>query len=170
MSSSTSAKSERSPDTPVEKLRQELDRLIDAVWTQGERAVEAVGLRGAADRTWIPNVDIVESHDSVHVFVDLPGVDANAIEISLTGNMLSIKGVRTASPRKPDDVPHRCELPAGSFARAVPLPVAVDPDKVQAETKNGVLIVTLAKEERIKPRHIKVESKSPNANCGPVAS
>lgn len=166
MSASNSTR-DRSADSPVEKLRQELDKLIDAVWTQGERAIDAVGLRGQ-EKNWVPDVDIVESHDAVLVSVDLPGVEANLIEISLTGNMLSIKGQRVRGPQRPEDVCHRRELPTGTFCRSVPLPVAVDPDKVSAETKNGVLVVTLAKEERIKPRHIRVESKSAAESSGPV--
>lgn len=168
MSSSTRG-DRTTPETPVDKLRQEFERLIDAVWTQGERAIDAVGLR-PLDKSWVPQVDVVESHDVVQVAVDLPGVDASQLDISLLGNMLTIKGQRSLNPHRPEDVCHRRELPGGPFKRSIPLPVAVDPDKVVAETKNGVLLVTLSKEERIKPRQIRVDSQSSATGEAPASS
>lgn len=160
MSSSSSPRSDRSFDTPAEKLRHEVERLIEAVWAQGEKAIDAVGL-GGVDKSWTPAVDVTETQDSVQVLMDLPGVDPQGIEISLVGNMLTIKGARITPILRPEDSRHRRESPTGAFSRSIPLPTAVDPDKVSADSKNGVLTVTLAKEERIKARHIKVETKAP---------
>lgn len=155
-------------DTPVEKLRDLVAGLIDSVAEQGEKVIDAVGLR-TGGKTWCPNVDIIESEETVRVVVDLPGASASSIELTLTGNMLTLKGERIVSPTRPGDLVHRHERETGSFSRSIALPVAVNCEKVSADAKDGVLTVTLAKEERVKPRHIQV-SVSGVAGPGPVCS
>lgn len=149
-------------ETPVEKLRDLVAGLIDTVAEQGEKVIDAVGLRGGA-KPWCPNVDIIESEETVRVVVDLPGASAQAIDLTLTGNMLTLKGERAASPTRPGDVVHRRERETGSFCRSIALPVAVNSEKVSADAKDGVLTVTLAKEERVKPRHIQISGASGGA-------
>lgn len=142
-------------ETPVEKLRDLVAGLIDTVAEQGEKVIDAVGLRGGRGQ-WCPNVDVLESSETVRVIVDLPGVDPQSLEVTLTGNMLTLKGERTAICAGTGDAVHRRERDTGTFCRSIPLPVAVNGEKVSADSKCGVLTVTLAKEERIKPRHIPV--------------
>lgn len=150
--------STRTHESPVDRLRQEFERLIDNVWTQGERAADAIGLK---TRLWSPIVDIVETSDSLQVLVDLPGLDPSEIQLVLTGNMLTIKGERKPHVIAAADVMHRRERNAGPFQRAIPLPIAVDPDQVSASSKNGVLTVTLRRVAPAAPREIRVE---PNAS------
>jgi len=160
--------SKSSHETPVERLRQELDRVLDTFWTQGERAIDAIGLRPGG-KHWVPDVDMIETCESVVVLCDLPGVDPQSVEILLTGNMLTVKGDRMLSPILHDgDVRHRQESPNGVFNRSVPLPASVDPDKVSAEARNGVLTITVAKRESAKVRQIKVDVK--RAETPPTAS
>lgn len=146
-------------ETPVEKLRDVVAGWIDIVATQGERAIDAVGLRGAG-RPWVPSTDILETEDRVVVRIDLPGVEPEKVEILLVGNMLTIKGESPAVSLEKRETLHRHERPTGAFSRSIPLPVAVDSEKVSAESKNGVLTVTLAKEERVKPRQIPIGVKT----------
>ena len=146
----------RSGENPVDRLRQEFERWLETAWTQGERAVDAFGLRGKIPG---PEVDVVETPDTVEIAVDLPGVDPQAVEITLAGNMLTLKGMRVAPVLAPQDVSHRKERTSGQFSRSIPLPVAVDSEKVSAEAKNGVLIIHLSKEESLKPRQIHVKVK-----------
>lgn len=143
-------------ETPVDRLRDVVAGWIDAVATQGEKAYEAFGKRAPGSH-WVPGVDVVESEDQVQVLVDLPGVDSQKVEILLTGNMLTIKGERP--PVAPAEATvHRRERAGGAFCRSVPLPVAVDPERVAAASHHGVLTVTLAKEEKVRPRHIPVQT------------
>ncbi len=146
-------------ESPAEKLREVVAGWIDIVATQGERAIDAVGLRGAG-RPWVPSVDILETDDQVVVRVDLPGVDPEKVEILLIGNMLTIKGESPRAPLEKRETLHRHERPRGEFSRSIPLPVAVDSEKVSADSKHGVLTVTLAKEERVKPRQIPIGVKT----------
>jgi HSP20 family protein len=151
-------RNERSCETPVDKLRQEFEKLLETVWSQGERAADMMGLRQPG-RNWMPPADIVETHDAVLVRLDLPGVDPDTLDVILTGNMLTVKGHRLLEEVKTEDVAHRRERPAGIFSRAIPLPCSVDCDRVAAESKNGVLTITISKVESEKTRHIKVHVK-----------
>lgn len=138
-----------------ERLRQELDNLLETAWTQGSRAFDTV--RGYAGKFWTPLADVVETRDSCLVTIDLPGCDPATVEVSLLGNMLTVKGDRAAAAAAEGSTSHRHERPHGPFCRSIPLPAPVDPDKVVAEAKHGVLSICLTKLEAAKPRQIKVE-------------
>ena len=131
---------------PLERVRHEMDRWIDAAKSTGERALETLGLLGAG-RPSMPAIDIIELPEEVVVLIDLPGVLAEAVELSLTGNMLTVKATRTghgfseaANPRL-----HLTERANVRFERAIPLPVAVNADAIRAETRDGLLTVSLLK-------------------------
>jgi HSP20 family protein len=153
---------QESNETPSEKLRDVIAGWIDTVTIQGERAIDSLGLRGAG-KPWIPAVNVVESPEQVVVQVDLPGVDPSQVEIVLLGNMLTIKGEQAACFAQFGRSVHRRERPTGAFSRSIPLPAAVNPDQVSADSKFGVLTVTLAKEERAKPRPIPITVNTPGA-------
>jgi HSP20 family protein len=157
-----SSASESTYETPAEKLREVVAGWIDVVASQGERAIDAIG-RFTPGKPWFPNVDVVETEDKVVVRVDVPGVDPAKVDVVLLGNMLTIKGDEPAPELQKGEIVHRRERPAGCFSRSIPLPVAVDPEKVTAESKHGVLTITLAKEDRVKPRHIHVGVKHAGA-------
>lgn len=146
-------------ESPAEKLRDVVAGWIDMVASQGERAIDAFGMRPPG-KPWVPHADVVESAERVVVHVDVPGVDPQTVEILLVGNMLTVKGDQPAPPSQSGETVHRRERPTGTFTRSIALPVPVDPEKVSAESKNGVLTVTLAKEERVKPRHIPIGVKA----------
>ena len=151
-------KSSCSSEKPFERLRQELDTLLESAWTQGSRAFDTV--RGYAGKFWTPLADVVETPEICLVTIDLPGCDPQSVEVSLLGNMLTVMGERTAAGASDQMTPHRQERPTGPFCRSIPLPAPVDPDKVVAESKHGVLTIQLRKLETAKPRQIKVEIKS----------
>jgi HSP20 family protein len=143
------------PETPVDKLREVVAGLIDAVATQGGKAIDSLGLR-TAGRSWLPNIDVIEENEYVVVAVDVPGVDPNEVEILLAGNMLTVKGRVPGFERTPKEMVHRRERPAGTFSRSIPLPVAVNSEQVNADARHGVLTIRLAKADRVKARQIPV--------------
>lgn len=147
-----------SNESPAEKLREVIAGWIDTVASQGERAIDSLGL-GRCGKPWIPHADVVEGPEQVVVQVDLPGVDPDQVEILLVGNMLTIKGGDATAAASPGLTVHRCERPCGRFSRSIPLPIAVDAEQVTAESKHGVLTVKLGKEERAKPRQIPIAVK-----------
>ena len=142
--------------SPVERLRQEFEKFLEGAMSQGERAMDIVGLKDLTRPAVLP-ADIVESPEQLQVFVDVPGVDPQLVDITLVGNMLTLRLERTGVKAVGAQVLHRSERACGPLTRSFPLPAAVDPTKVTAESRHGVLIITLPKEEKSKPRQIQVQ-------------
>lgn len=148
--------------SPVERLRQEFEKFLEGAMSQGERAMDLVGLKDLTRPAVLP-ADIVESPEQVQVFVDVPGVDPQLVEITLVGNMLTLRLERVAIKAVGAQVLHRNERAGGTLTRSFPLPANVDPTKVTAESRHGVLVITLPKEEKSKPRHIQVQVQHTSA-------
>ena len=142
---------------PLEKLRQELDSLLEAAWSNGERALDAFGFKSTKPQC--PDVDVVESDESVTVYADLPGIDPQTVDVTLVGNMLTLKAERIFPMHRDGEVHLLHERARGLFYRSVPLTVPVNPDLVSAETHHGTLVVRLTKQNVAKPKHIRVEVK-----------
>lgn len=141
----------------VQRLRQEFDRWLETAMSQGGKALDALGLRGK--RPWYPAVDVMETPENVRVLVNLPGVDPATVDVSIAGNMLTIKGDAPEVALSDQDVAHVRQRNCGPFERSIPMPVPVDADRVIAEARQGVLTVQLAKAERAIPRQIHVRSE-----------
>lgn len=138
-----------------EKLRQELDSLLESAWTNGEKALDRMGLR-TSTAAFDPTLDLIETEENVIVVVEVPGMEPSLVDVSLVGNMLTLRGERLPIPVAEADKRHLHELRGGKFTRSVPLPVAVDPEKVSASAKNGILTIQLAKQHVAKPRQIPI--------------
>jgi HSP20 family protein len=150
---------------PFERLRQELDRWFDAARVAGERTLDAVGL--ASDtRPLTPQTDLLETETDLHVLVDLPGVTADGVDLSLSGPLLLLKALRLPSPLLTEGTKvHRRERITTTFELSIPLPAAVDPDSVRALVRDGVLHVTLKKTHFAQSRQIPIQrgdSMTPN--------
>jgi HSP20 family protein len=143
---------------PIHVLQTELNRLFDEYWHPGR--VEAAGpapmdLEAAS---WSPAVDVVESPDGFVVSAELPGVDPSTIDLSVTGNVLTLRGVKPfEGTESPGTGPLR-ERKFGPFHRQVTLPGEVNYDAAQAEARQGVLIIRIPKQEASKPRTIRVQT------------
>jgi HSP20 family protein len=105
---------------------------------------------------FMPAVDVRESPDAYHFRVDLPGVKDPDVDISLTGNRLTISGQRQEEKRDERDRYHSYELAYGSFSRSFTLPDGTDPDNVRAQMQDGVLEITVPKRPEIKPRRVAI--------------
>lgn len=144
----------------IDRLRTEFDKLLGIAVEQGERALDKLGLFGN-EAVWMPRVDLLEQEEQVQVYYDLPGVTAEEINITLAGNMLTVTGTRsTGTTTTAGQTVRMSERPSGQFRRSVPMPVAVDPDKVIASVQNGILSVVLEKSSTEKPRQIPINSAS----------
>jgi len=113
-----------------------------------------------SQRPWTPAVDILETDNELVIKADLPEVDMKDIHVDIEDGTLSLKGERKFESEEKAKGYHRIERSYGSFARYFSLPDTVEPDKVKADYKNGVLTVTLPKKEIAKPRSIKVEVRA----------
>ena len=110
-------------------------------------------------RPWSPSVDILETENALVLRADLPELKLEDIEVRVENQTLTIKGERKFEKDEKVKGYHRIERSYGSFLRSFAIPTTVEPEKVAADYKNGVLTVTLPKKEEAKPRHVKVEVK-----------
>ena len=137
---------------PLANLREEMDELFENFF--GERALPS------ETHEMIPKLDVSETDDSVEVKTDLPGVKADEIDIQVRDNYLTITGEHSEESESEGGDGrkyHRVERRQGSFFRSVWLPCDVDQDNVEAELKDGVLTVSMAKSEEAKSRKIAVK-------------
>lgn len=139
----------RSPFEELERLRMHMDRLLGAY---------AGDVPGAAYSGVFPLANLSEDKEAYYVRAELPGIKAEELDISITGNTLSISGERTISAQDENVKYHRREREAGSFSRVITLPGQVDADKVEAQSSNGVLTIVLPKAESAKPKQIAVKA------------
>lgn len=131
----------------LDRMHREMDRLFS-------------GRRGTADIRSIgsgsyPQVNVGVQPNQVDVYVFAAGLDPNAIDITLHENLLTISGERK-SDAPADAKAYRRERFNGGFRRIVSLPEGVDPDKVSAAYRNGVLHITVQRHEAARPRKISV--------------
>jgi HSP20 family protein len=117
---------------------------------------------GDADSTgatagWVPNADILEYDDRFQIYVDLPGVQASNVDVTLESGVLTISGERS-QPAAADArvVNYRTERGHGRFYRRFVLPDIVDGDGVKATDRDGVLEISVPKHAKALPRRIKV--------------
>jgi HSP20 family protein len=104
-------------------------------------------------------LDMYETADSVVVKTSVPGLAAEDIDITITGNVLSIKGESKMEEKVEKANYIRQERRYGVFQRSVSLPESIVSDKAEATYENGVLTLTIPKAEESKPKTIKVEAK-----------
>jgi HSP20 family protein len=114
-------------------------------------------LSESAARPWVPAVDILETENELILKADVPELKLEDIDIRMENGTLSIKGERKVELEEGGKGYRRIERSYGSFARYFELPDTVDPEKVAADYKNGVLTVTLPKKEIAKPRSVRVQ-------------
>jgi HSP20 family protein len=133
---------------PFNQLRHEVDRLLTGFLRPGDGLPPSL-FRGQ------PLVNVWEQDDALKVEMELPGVKAGELDISVAADDLSIK-VNRPDVAQEGVTYHRRERPVGSFGRIVHLPVPVDADRVEADLHDGVLTITLPKAESAKPRKINV--------------
>ncbi|MBT4866631.1 MAG: Hsp20/alpha crystallin family protein, partial [Planctomycetaceae bacterium] len=116
----------------VERLRGEFDHWLEAVVSQGGKTLDRFGLRGVG-QSFVPAVDVIESAETIEVLIDLPGVDPQSVNLSLVGNMLTIEAEKPEFEANDSQTVHTRERLGGTFSRSIPMPAAVDPEKVTAE-------------------------------------
>lgn len=135
----------RGPHGGIERVRREMDRLLEGLTSQAPRSAGV-----------FPLVNLTESKDNFYLRAELPGISSSELEIQATANSVSISGERKI-PAETEARYHRRERESGRFSRVVSLPREINPDQVEAGLVDGVLTVTLPKAEIAKPRQISVK-------------
>ncbi|MBN2467656.1 MAG: Hsp20/alpha crystallin family protein [Deltaproteobacteria bacterium] len=137
----------RSPFEELDRMRRDLERAFEEfprTWP------------GEVPRGVFPLTNITEDKNNFYLRAELPGIKAKGVEISITGNSISISGERMIAAEDEKVKYHRREREAGKFRRMIKLPHEIDTDKVEAKSTNGVLAVLLPKKEAAKPKQISV--------------
>lgn len=99
------------------------------------------------------------SEDEGHIYIEalVPGVDPKDVDLSVLRSTLTISGDRKPFVEQEGQIVHRTELGSGKFSRTIELPVDIDPDNINAQCKDGIMQITLAKAEHAKPRKIEIQ-------------
>ena len=108
-------------------------------------------------REWAPAVDILENDKEYLIKVELPEVNKDDVKVTVEGSTLSISGERKAEKEEKNRKFHRLERFYGRFERSFSVPDDAEEGKVNAEFKDGVLRVHLAKSEKARPKQIEVK-------------
>ena len=135
-------------DTVVESLRNEFNRLFDRFWT-GQLAPLQIG-------RWTPPIDVSETDEAVLVRAEIPGVDPDRVEITIEGDVLTMRGEKLEQRETRERDYHRVERQYGAFVRNIQLPAAVLKDKAEAVARHGVLTIRLPRREDQKPKRVPI--------------
>lgn len=134
----------------ISRLRDQVDRMFeDSLWPR---------------RSWVPAqgnllIDMYQTDDDVVVKASLPGVNPDEVDITVTGDTLTIKGEHKEESQTKEENYYYKERRFGSFSRTVSLPVQVESGKANATFEDGILTLTMPKSEETKPKQIKIKSK-----------
>ncbi len=109
----------------------------------------------APTRRWAPRADVIDAADRILVRFEVPGIDAEALDVSIEDGLLVVAGTRSFEDEA--DGWARRELAQGEFRRAVSLPEEVDADQVSASYTHGILTIALPKRPEVLPRKVQVE-------------
>jgi len=143
---------------PFSAMRRQMDDMLETIWGAGRPAKPGAGIM------LTPRIDVSETDKELRVTAELPGVEQKDLAVTLTGDVLTIKGEkRSETEAKPSDAQatyHRIERSYGSFLRTMTVPYDIDPGKVDAKFKDGVLTITLPKPVEIQRQSKKIDIKS----------
>lgn len=114
------------------------------------------------DMIWAPSLDVIEKEDKFAIKVELPGVKEEDINIYVSGNTLTIEGVKEKESETKRKGYYYSESSYGSFSRSITMPSSVDTSKIEANCENGVLELSLPKMAEIKPKKVAVTTKKTN--------
>jgi len=106
---------------------------------------------------WAPAIDVVETKDTIEIRGELPGLSRDDIDIQVANGILTIKGEKKEVVEEKEKRFHHREMRYGTFVRSVALPVDVKADEAKASFKDGVLTITLPKEEKAIHKKIQIQ-------------
>jgi HSP20 family protein len=155
---------------PWADLTGEMDRLVSSVLR-----LDVDGAPPRTESAWVPALDVEEREDAVRLAFEVPGVDPDALAVTVEDRVLTVGGERRLAREEHARGEHadggnaraayRLERRYGRFARSVTLPKTVDPDRVQARYEHGVLHLELPKRPEAQPRRIAIAAGTPGAGA-----
>ena len=138
------------PAPELTSFRREMDRLFDRFWEDDGENLPAL-------REWVPSLDFSETVDAYVVRIEIPGLEAKDVQVTLQDNVLTVKGEKKEEIKQKDERFYRMERSYGMFSRSLRLPTPVDGAKVNAVFKTGLLTVTVPKSPEAKASTIPIK-------------
>jgi HSP20 family protein len=132
---------------PMNEL-DDMSRLFDEMWRRSARS---------SGTNWYPAIDVTENENEYKIVAELPGMTKDDVKISVTDNIVTIRGEKKAQAEEKNENWHQVERTYGVFERSFTLGTSVNPSGVKARFESGVLTVTLPKSEEARPREIRIE-------------
>jgi HSP20 family protein len=129
-------------------------------WLRWDPFREMAPMLGRTERDWMPAFEVKESKDGYVFKADLPGMKPNDIEVSLTGNRLTIGGKRESEKETKEETFYTYERSYGSFTRSFTLPEGIDTAHLTSELKDGVLTLVVPKTPEAQPKRIPIATGS----------
>ncbi len=140
----------RSVKGELEHMRKEMDR----IWDRFSQDFSTSTL----EQDWNPPLDLMETGSSLVVEIEVPGINPDNIDISVTADVLTFTGEKKKKAEDKGKSYHLVERTYGKFSRSIRLPTTVNPDQVEALYKDGILKITLSKTEAAKGKRIQVKT------------
>lgn len=138
----------------MDNLRREID---EAFRGAGYSRPLGSGFLAPLTTRRFPLVNFSEDEGNLYVDALVPGVDPKDIDLTAMGNTFTISGERKPFEEHKGQIAHRSELGSGKFSRTLELPVDINPDKINAECKDGIMHIALGKAEHAKPKKIEIK-------------
>ena len=132
----------------LERMRREMDR----IWDRFSRESSTY------ERDWSPSLDLMETEASLVAEIEVPGINPDDIDLSVTPDMLTVTGEKKQETGQQEKNDHLMERAQGRFSRSITLPTAVNPERVEARYKDGILTITMGKRQTAKSKRIEVKT------------
>ena len=123
----------------MDRLKKDIDRLFDRLWDDFGMPLHTRAVRD------IPFIDLSETNDTLMIRAEIPGMDAEDLDISITDNILTIKGELKKERIEINENVHKMERSYGMFSRSIQLPCKIKIDDVKATYKKGILHLVMPK-------------------------
>ena len=137
------------PNSDFKTLQNQINRIFEPF------ARFSAGDEDLVSGTWVPPVDVAETQDKILVRAEVPGIKQEDVQIEFENGLLTIRGERQIE--KTDAVTwHRVERTYGNFSRSFTLPRSIDPEKITAAYRDGILEIEVPKREEAKPTQIRI--------------
>lgn len=140
---------------PLTRLRSDVDRVFEGFFRDPWRMIAEMPARAGM---WAPDVDIIDTDREVTIRAEIPGIDPKDLEVTVSGDLLTISGRKTEEREEQGKAFFRSERRYGAFRRSLALPAGIDAQHVSAEIDQGVLTVRIPKTRDRGGRRIEVSA------------
>jgi len=134
----------------LERMKREMERIWDRLSSETSTAT--------FERDWSPSLDLMETQESLVAEIEVPGINPDKIDISVAPEMLTVSGEKKQETGGQEKNYHVVERTYGIFSRSISLPTVVNPDRVEARYKDGILRITMGKRKETKRKRIEVKT------------